>query len=349
MPFSRPTLDELIDQQRDFFSARLEGADGRLRRSILDVLARVIAVGLHGLYGFLSWIARQIFLDTAEKEQLERLASLFGIQRLAATFAALNVDLTGSDSFTVLTGTVLRRSDGIEYETTADATIVSGVATVPVVAREAGSASESDNGTKLTFLAPVPGVASTGTVSSTITSGTDRESDEDFRARALEIMRRPPRGGAAQDYVYWAKLVPGVTRVWVSYTAPGNQVDVLFVRDKDDPSIIPDSGEIAAVQASIDLYRPVTADPVVAAPTLQTQSFTIGGVSDLDVRAAIEAALKDLFERESVPGGTLLISHIREAISGAKGETDHVLTVPSADISIGATSVLVVGTITWAP
>lgn len=46
------------------------------------------------------------------------------------------------------------------------------------------------------------------------------------------------------------------------------------------------------------------------------------------VRAAITSSLKDLHEREAGLGDKLLISHIREAISGAAGETDHPLTLP---------------------
>ena len=65
------------------------------------------------------------------------------------------------------------------------------------------------------------------------------------------------------------------------------------------------------------------------------------------VRAAITANLIDLHEREAGLGETLLISHIREAISGAAGETDHSLTLPSDNVTAAANELLTFGGITW--
>ena len=62
---------------------------------------------------------------------------------------------------------------------------------------------------------------------------------------------------------------------------------------------------------------------------------------------AIEAELADLIRRESEPGGTLLVSHIREAISTAQGETDHELTSPTADVTVQATQITTLGTVTF--
>jgi uncharacterized phage protein gp47/JayE len=61
----------------------------------------------------------------------------------------------------------------------------------------------------------------------------------------------------------------------------------------------------------------------------------------------VQAELTDLFVREGSPGGTILLSHIREAISQATGETDHILTVPAANVVLGAGAIPVLGTVTW--
>ena len=62
---------------------------------------------------------------------------------------------------------------------------------------------------------------------------------------------------------------------------------------------------------------------------------------------AVEAELADLIRRESEPGGTLLVSHIREAISTSAGETDHVLTSPTADVVEQATEIATYGMTTF--
>ena len=65
------------------------------------------------------------------------------------------------------------------------------------------------------------------------------------------------------------------------------------------------------------------------------------------VMDAIEAELADLIRRESEPGGTLLVSHIREAISTSQGETDHELTSPVADVTVNATQITTLGNVTF--
>ena len=48
MSFTRPTLTELIGRSQDDIDARLPGADSRLRRSAVGVLATVHAGAVHG-------------------------------------------------------------------------------------------------------------------------------------------------------------------------------------------------------------------------------------------------------------------------------------------------------------
>src|SRR5688572_25946030 len=136
MPFARPTLQELIDRAAAEFDARIPGADSRLRRSILSVLARALAGAVYGLYGFLDFLARQLFPDTAEREFLDRWAGIWGVLRSAGAFAAGPVTVTGANGTAVPAGAALVRADGVELEITSGATISSGTATVQVTAVE---------------------------------------------------------------------------------------------------------------------------------------------------------------------------------------------------------------------
>jgi uncharacterized phage protein gp47/JayE len=65
------------------------------------------------------------------------------------------------------------------------------------------------------------------------------------------------------------------------------------------------------------------------------------------VRAAIEENFRALLREEAQIGSTLLISHIREAISTAAGEYDHVLVSPTANVTNTATQISTMGAITW--
>ncbi len=107
-------------------------------------------------------------------------------------------------------------------------------------------------------------------------------------------------------------------------------------------------GLIAEVKVYIEPLRPVTAELYVLAPVEVPVPYSIHPVPDTSaVRAAIQANLIDLHEREAGLGDTLLISHIRGAISGAAGETDHSLTIPDADAPASTNELLTFGGITW--
>lgn len=349
MPFSRPDLPTLINRAEADIETRLPGADARLRRSNLNVLARVHSGAAHGLYGYLEWLARQVIIDTADGDMLERHASIWGVERKAASPAVGNITVTGTNGAIVPADSTLARSDGAQYSTDAEATIAGGTATIAVTAVDGGQAGNAAAASMLSFDTPIAGVSATATVGAgALTGGADIETDNDLRARLLARIQAPPHGGAQHDYIAWALEVPGVTRAWVYPAELGlGTITVRFVRD-DDASPIPDAGEVAAVQAYIDALRPVTADLTVVAPVAVPLNFTIDIVPDTAaIRAAIEAELRDLLLRAAEPGATILLSHIREAISLATGENDHILTTPAANVTHAIGEMATFGAITW--
>jgi len=102
------------------------------------------------------------------------------------------------------------------------------------------------------------------------------------------------------------------------------------------------------VQDYIDSVRPVTANVVVVAPIAVTLNLTIALTpNNTLVQAAVQAEVEDMLRREALPGGTLLLSHLREAISIAAGETNNVLITPTADVTYADGEMAIMGTITW--
>lgn len=351
MPFSRPTLAELIEHSINDIETRLPGVDARLRRSNLNVISRVHAGATHGLYGYLDWLARQVIYDTAEAEILDRWATIWLNQpRKVAAPAVGNVTFNGTSGTLIPAGTAVQRVDAVEYTTDADATITAGIVTAAVTAVEPGAAGNTDANTMLTLVSPISGVNGSVTVASGgLSQGTDVESDASLRARLIARIQQPPHGGAKFDYVAWALENPGVTRAWVyPMESTAGTVTVRFVRD-GDISLIPDASALATVQSYIDERRPVTSLVYVVAPIAVPLNFTIlPAPNTAAVRTAITAELADLLMRESEPGGTILLSHIREAISIAAGEHDYTMAAPSADVIRATGEMATMGTITWA-
>ncbi len=348
--WNRPTLLELIQRAAKDLNGRLPGTDATLRRANTKALASMHGGATHGLHGHLAYIAEQIIYDTADGEHLERWASIYKIFRKEADFAVGPVAFTGTTGSVIPEGEELQRADGALYTLDADVTLVGGAGTGAVTAVEAGAVGNTDAGGTLSFVTPVAGVVGAVTVGAAgLAGGVDEESDDDLRARFLARVGRTPQAGTEEDYEGWALEVPGVTRAWAKSKQFGDgTVGLTFVCDDQEGSIIPGAEKVAEVAAYIETVRPTTDDVTVYAPVADPLNPTIEVDPDTAaVRAAVEAELADFVAREAVPGGTLKLSRIDEAISAAAGEESHVLTLPAADVTHASGHIAVMGTITW--
>jgi uncharacterized phage protein gp47/JayE len=350
MTFNRPTLTQIVERSRADVDAMLPGADSRLRASMLDVLLRMHSGVAHGLYGKLDNDAEQILPDSADGEHLARWASIWGIQRKPAIAATGSAQGSGANGTIIPAATFLVRSDGVRFISTSVVVIAGGVVAVPVAAEIAGADSNCPTGQALLMASPIVGVASQFAVAAPgIVGGTAEEDDADLLARLLLRIRNPPHGGSRTDYLRWTLEVPEVTRAFVYPNwLGGGTVGIAFLMDGlVDP--IPQPADVAIVQGHIDLVRPVAANVTVFAPVAVPLNISIAAQPPTpEVEAAITAELSDMMFREAEPGGSILISHIREAISIAPGEFDHVLIAPTANLTAAPGHIFVMGNVNWA-
>lgn len=353
MTFARPTLAELIARSEAELAARL-GLGALLERSTLKVLARVWAGGLHGLYGFLDFVARQVVPLTAEAEVLERWCDLYGLERRAAAQASGPVTFTGTSGTVVPVGLVVQRADGRRFATTAGGTVAAGTLTLPVQAELAGLEGNTAAATTLSLSTPLAGITAAVVAAGGIVDGLDQETDQELRDRFRAFVSARPQGGSAADYDAWAREVAGVTRVFVLENGLGlGTVVVLFAVDDDPGGPIPSSGKVDEVQARLTDpnrrdTRPVCAQVTTVAPTPQLVNVTLELTPNtLPVQQAVEESLRAMLFREARPGGTVSHAKFIEAIATAAGEQDHVLALPAGDVIAGATSLLLLGTVTF--
>lgn len=351
MPFQRPSLAELRARSAGEVASRL-GLSALLPRSVLEAWAWTFATGRHFLHAHLDFLARQHFPQTAEIEGVLRWAELKHVTRKAATFAEGAVGFSGQEGAVVPAGARLARADGVTYVTIDDVTIdPEGVGPGEVMAEAAGAAGDCPAGTALALQSAIAGVASSATVGQAgVLGGADAESDESLRARVIEAWQNPVLGGAQADWVTWTLEVAGVTRAWCRPLAMGpSTVGVTFTVDDAPYGPIPAVQDVTAVRQHLEARRPVGCQLFVFAPLAQPLDFTLQLTPDTAaVRAAVEASLADLLRREAEPGGTLLLSHVREAISLATGEVDHVLTDPTADVTTTLDRLSTMGTVSYA-
>lgn len=363
MPFDRDDLQTIITRTTADLTSRWTGTYNRLRRAVLVVIARVLAGLANGLYGYLDWIADQILPDKMETDRLRRFGAIFGVPYSDAEIAAGTIDVTGNDDTIIPAGTLWQRdADAVEYESTAEAVIAAGVATITVQAIDAGAAGNADADTAITIVEPISGLTPEATVSAGgITGGADAvDIDTTYRSLVLDRTSTFFTGANSAVYKKWALEVDGVTRAWVYENTPAaGSVTILFVCDDQSGSIIPDASMITAVTDYLNEHTdPITGQTVgrcvnvtlvVNGPTAQPIDFQILPFPNTaSVQAAIQAELEDMLRRDAEPGTPILISHIREAISAAAGENDYNLATPTANVDVASGNIATMGTFTWA-
>lgn len=368
MPFEIPTLKALAERTAGAFRTNLKGSDARLWPNNVAVSAKVIAGAVWESFSFLEYISRQINKSTAEGVWLERHAYDYGLARLAPTPAEGTAIVRGDIGVALPAGLTLARADGVAYESLTGGVMTAAAAPPPgapagevriaVRASAPGRAGNAFPGVVLTLADPPARVAAEAEVAETgIGGGADAESDESLRARLLFRLRNPPHGGAAHDYVIWAREVAGVTRVFVDPVTALNgrsSVGVYVLMDETYPDGIPQPADIARVQAHIEPLRPAGALVDIRAPVALAVDITIANLAPdtVAVRDAVRAELHDLFHYD-VPVSTLThpytlrVSKLWEAISAASGEDSHTLTAPAADVVVPAGRIATLGMVTF--
>jgi uncharacterized phage protein gp47/JayE len=351
MPWTKPTLQQLNERISQDFSGRLLDGSRPLDRSVISVLAKVWAGASHEMHGMLAWLFLQVFPDTAEIVYLERWADVWGLFRKTAAPASGDVVFTGLDGSVIAAGTLVQnQSTQILYAAQSDRVLVDGSGILRVTAVTPGLATNMPAGGSVSLVAPVAGVRSVGSVGeSALTGGADEESDASLRARLLERLRNPPRGGSKKDWETWAKEVPGVTRAWCYPLGDGiGTVSLTFVCD-GLPDLVPSQEMVDRVRAHIEPLRPATVkEYTIFAPVLYPLDVTLAISPDTQaVREAVLTELDDLLAREGEPGGIIYRSHITEAISLAPGEFDSVVTVPAGNVHVPEGYFPVLGAVTW--
>lgn len=365
MAFNRPSLDQLIERVKTDIKGGLQ-ITTILRRSFLGVISRALAGLAHLLFGFLAWVSKQVFPDTAEAEYLNRWASIWGIARKEATFAELEITITGNEGGVIPAGTVFQRSDAVEYTLDDEVTIpVSGTIIGNITAVDSGQGGNIDVGETVSLVSPIANVDSDAIILTIIIDAEDTETDSSLRSRLLSRLRQPPLGGSANDYIAWALEVAGVTRAWVLplHLGPGT-VGVSFVEDDENP-IIPSPAKVQEVDDYIRELKPVTADLTVFAPIEAEMDLTIKlKPNTVDNQANVTSELEDLIRRDAALAGaykgpsethtgTILLSQINQAISIAVGVEDHEITVINggapANVTPSNGELVTLGDITWQP
>ena len=359
MPFIRPSLQTIIDRIIADYESRVDGAATFTRRSAFKIKGKVYGGAIHGNYGFLNYMADQLFVSTADSEYVDIHANEWGKVRKEATKATGSCIVTGTNGVAIPADSELVSDDSIIYVVDEEAIITNGSATLAITAKVAGADGNDDGNITLSFVSPVLGVNTIVTVTALgLTGGLDEESDSELKDRTLARKRQAPFGGAIFDYEVWAKEVAGVTRAWAFDEWQGvGTVGIAFARDNDETSIIPTADQRQTVYDYIIQHEdPLTGETVgkpvgcslyMIPAVAYTVNFQIGIYpNNSTIRTNAESQLADLLLTIG-PGEALPLSQVSAAISAVTDEEKNRIIYPTADIGFTSLQIPILGSVTW--
>jgi uncharacterized phage protein gp47/JayE len=172
-------------------------------------------------------------------------------------------------------------------------------------------------------------------------------------------MQSQPQGGAAPDYVKWAREVAGVVKALAFNISAGN-VTVYPLQAITGTGRIPAAGKITEVTNYLAATerRPLCATVTAAAMTELANNVTITGLSpnDAATKAAIVASLTTYhyaaypkqYPDEPNPTATLSVAAIWGAIAAAGATATAVSMSLGVNYTLANGEIVKLGTVSWA-
>lgn len=283
-------------------------------------------------------IPNHVLLDTAEGEYLDRKALDYNEIRNPATVAVGTLVFTGEAGAAIPLGTEAM-GGAIAFRTTFEAKMdSSGSCSVPAECQRAGPDGNVEANTITALRVSVMGIRTVNNPEPFM-GGTAAESDDSFRQRIYEKIRRPITSGNRNHYIYWAKQVSGVggAKCLGAEVCGAGKVKLIILSDSFG---IPDHPILENVQAYIEEERPVGPEVTVvaASPANVHVQITVklsGGYQTDTIQAAVRNILQAYIDEvnqedfNTAPayqdeGRTSTVSYYRigDLIFGVDGVTD---------------------------
>ena len=209
-------------------------------------------------------IPDRVLLDTAEGEYLDRRALDYNETRNPAAAASGVLLFSGEPGTLIPVGTEVLYG-ALVFETIVEARIsMAGTCEAAARCKSAGTSGNVPADTVTALREALSGVSSV-TNPLPFGGGAGVESDDSFRERIFEKIRRPITSGNRNHYIYWAKQVSGVggAKCLGAEVCGSGRVRVIVLSEQFDA---PDEVLLGRVRDHIEEERQIGASVTVRAP-----------------------------------------------------------------------------------
>ena len=335
-------------------------------------LLEVISVPIAGLYQLVQTVTSQSWVETATGEWLNLKVREIGITRKSAikahVYLTFSADNPPNQNIVINVNTICKSEkddDGNEYRfyTFEEAVLEAGESNIIVLAEaeEVGSEYNVGEGSITRLVTPIAGISSVRnidfidsnldppvTVSHLKREGTDSESDEQLRQRAIGTWETIGIGGTRTAYQTWAASVPGVVAASVLDDFPfgPGTVGVVIV----GPTGIPSPQLIQDVYNYIKIRKPLTADVRVLGPVIETVNINLvvtrfATVAQDDVQEHVVTAMEEYAENLQLGEG-LILSRLLNRLMDVTGIYNVHITSPNVDRLVGVDTFIQIADVT---
>ncbi|QOX63663.1 baseplate J/gp47 family protein [Anoxybacterium hadale] len=224
--FEAMTYDKILSEMLGSVTSDVDKREGSI---VYDALAPC-AYKLAEIYSNLSNYTDLFYLDTTVNDYLDKKAADYGKTRKGATYAVRKVETTAAVDLGTRWGLEDTTYKIVEF---LSENVYRGIC------EQSGEIGNQYRGT-LENISNVSGV--TAVLSDIITSGTETESDEDFRSRLKSYIINPSQNGNAAQYLEWASDYDGIgaAKVFPLWNG-GNTVKIAITnreRRPAEPSLV---------------------------------------------------------------------------------------------------------------
>lgn len=302
------------------------------------------------VYSLVKIIAAGGLLDYAQDDWLDLLGeNFYNLPRLQGSTARgqlLLTDAGGAGPFTFTAGQLWAVSNaGLLYTNEGPFTLAHSSTATPIFkAEQTGVRYNAANNTVQTLSTPIAGVTvnnpDPGSGTWLVTQGADVESNDNYRSRCRARWSTLGTGSTAEVYDLWARTASAEvnrTTVRPSGVVPG-EVDVYLAGPSGPVSSQAVTDANTYIQPRVALTNTALVASAAAHPI--TVTATVYVRAGFETQAAIDCAANlDAMIAALPVGGTLYWSNIVEQLSLPNGVRNVSVSVPSTDVTLGATEV----------
>lgn len=327
------TLKELYNSVKANLEAELNVQIPVFGKTFLIALSAVTAAKLKVFYLAIAFLQKNIFVDTADPENLGGTLERWGRIKLGrnpqgAIQGKYEVQITGELGYIIPASTTFKSDDDslspgylFILDEPFEITAIPDIMTLRALT--GGKESQLQIGDTLTATNPLAQANEQVISTSEVTEPVDAESLELYRQRTIDSFRLEPQGGAGTDYRLWSTDANGVSQVYPYAKSGDSNVVEVFVEATKDQST--DGMGTPSTSILNDVRDVIEFNPDTTLPIFDRGRRPLG-VLDVEVKAVNVSIVEITINNATLTSSeeTLIVNSIISYIDSIRPKVDSI-------------------------